>query len=405
MTTYRTVGLMSGTSLDGVDAALCRVTLPDPGEPLVETEIEREAFYADEYESAFRDYLRSVCTEDAGLEALARAEVAVGRRFARSVAGVLEAAGVESDAVDLIGSHGQTVWHAPTSEQLPAGLGRTRATLQIGDPSVIARETGIDTVADFRRADIAAGGHGAPLSPLLDWLQFGGDEDRIVQNVGGIGNCTVLPGAGTRGEISAFDTGPGNMVIDAAVYALTDGERRFDEGGRMAAAGTVDGELLAALLEDPYFDREPPKSTGREAYGDEYAAGLLERAADRDLSAEDTVATATALTSASIADAYDRHVDLEPERVIVSGGGAWNETLLADLDARVACPVESSRDRGVDPDSREAVLFALLAALFDARKPGSLPSVTGARAPAVLGTVARAPSKNEGDRVSSPSKG
>ncbi|SDR04516.1 anhydro-N-acetylmuramic acid kinase [Natronobacterium texcoconense] len=385
---------MSGTSLDGVDAALCRVDLPDADVPLTEATVEREAFVTDEYEPSFREYVRSICDEATTVEELARARVAVGRRFARAVEGLLETADVAPEGVDLIGSHGQTVWHSPANEPLPADLGRTRATLQVGDPSVIARETGIDTVADFRSADVAAGGHGAPLSPLLDWIQFGrASEDRIVQNIGGIGNCTVLPEGGDWSTVTAFDTGPGNMVIDAVVERLTDGERQFDEDGRMATAGTVDDDLLTDLLDDPYLERAPPKSTGRERYGDGYATRVLERARKDGLAADNVVATVTALTSESIADAYERHVDLDPDRVVVSGGGAYNETVLSRLEDRLSVPVETSGKRGIAPDSREAVLFGLLAALFDADRPGSVPSVTGASDAAVLGTLAKSSAK------------
>ncbi len=383
---------MSGTSLDGVDAALCRIELPDPDAPLTEATIETEAAITDEYEPRFRSYLETVCAETTTIDELARADIAVGRRFARAVKTLLSKANTTPETVDLIGSHGQTVWHAPELAALPGKLGTTRTTLQIGDESVIATETGIATVADFRRADIAAGGHGAPLSPLLDWIQFGDEsEGRIVQNIGGIGNCTVLPGGGTREAVTAFDTGPGNMVIDAVVESVTDGDRRFDEGGQLAAAGDVDGELLASLLDDPFFERDPPKSTGRERYGNAYADEVLERARRRDLAERDLVATVTALTSDSIADAYERHVEFDPERVIVSGGGAWNETLCSRLGSRLPCPVETSRAHGIDPDFREAVLFGLLAALFRTERAGSLPSVTGANEPAVLGTLSKPP--------------
>ena len=389
MTEYRAVGLMSGTSLDGVDAALCRVRLPADA-PLREARVEVEATLTDEYDPAFRSALERCCTPEATPETVARANVAVADRFADAVERLLADAAVTAEEVDLIGSHGQTIWHAPEPGRLTDSDGRWPGTLQIGDGNVLAWKTGVDVVSDFRTADLAAGGQGAPLSPLLDLLQFGDSAtDLIVQNVGGIGNCTVLPAGGSGPDVTAFDTGPGNMVIDAVVARLTDGDLRYDEDGRMAAAGTVDEQLLAELLNHPFFDRRPPKSTGREQFGAKYAEEVLERAGERGLGDADVVATATALTARSIASAYDRHVAVEPDRVIVSGGGAHNDALVSMLDDELACPVETAAGHGIDPDFREAALFALLAALYAEGRPGNLPSVTGADERVVLGKRAK----------------
>lgn len=393
MRNYRVIGLMSGTSLDGVDAACCRLSVPEEG-TLADVGIEVEATRTDEYNPAFRSFLESCCSEAAGPERIARADVAVADRFAETVDRLLADADIDRGSVDLLGSHGQTIWHAPGLETVPGTDRQRRATIQVGDGNVLARGTGIDTVSDFRTADVAAGGHGAPLSPILDWIQFGDpDENRIVQNVGGIGNCTVLPAREEpetpRQAVTAFDTGPGNMVIDAVVKTITDGRRRYDEGGRLAAAGTAAEGMLAELLEDPFFEREPPKSTGRERYGADYARELLERADDAELSGDDVVATATRLTADSIADAYDRHAPVSPDRVVVSGGGSHNPALVSMLENALDCSVETAGNHGIDPDFREAVLFALLAALFDADRPGNLPAVTGAEEPVVLGKYAR----------------
>lgn len=393
MSSYRVIGLLSGTSLDGVDAACCRISIPEEG-TLNDVEIEVESTQTDKYDPAFRSYLESCCSKDASPERIARADVAVADRFALTVDRLLVDADIDLGSVDLLGSHGQTVWHAPDPETIPGTDRRRRATLQVGDGNVLAHETEINAVSDFRTADIAAGGHGAPLSPLLDWIQFGDrEEDRIVQNVGGIGNCTVLPARDDpetqRRAVAAFDTGPGNMVIDAVVEAVTDGRHRYDEDGRLADAGIADEGMLVELLEDPYFDCEPPKSTGRERYGAGYARRLLKRTEESGLVDEDAVATATRLTADSIADAYDRHVSIDPDRVVVSGGGAHNPTLVSMLENALDCPVETAGSHGLDPDFREAVLFALLAALFDADRPGNLPAVTGAEGPVVLGKYAR----------------
>lgn len=384
------IGLMSGTSLDGIDAACCRIELPD-GE-LADVTIQVETAMTVPYSDDRAQYLERLCTASPTTAELARGDVALGREFGRAATRLCEQRPADAPPVDVIGSHGQTIVHAPDPVPLPSGLGPVRSTWQLGDGAAIAATTGIDVVADVRRADVAVGGEGAPLSPLLDWIQFGDpDEHRIVQNIGGIANCAVLPAGGDRDAIRAFDTGPGNMVIDAVVSTMTERGHRYDVDGRLAAAGTVDDGLLETMLADEYFRRQPPKSTGRADFGAAYADRLIATARDRGAEDVDVVATATALTAASIARAYDTHVSIVPDRIVLFGGGADNDTLVAMLRERVDCPVETARAYGIDPSIREATLMALLAVCHTVEIPGNLPAVTGADRAAVLGKRSPAP--------------
>ena len=266
------------------------------------------------------------------------------------------------------------------------GEERLRSTLQIGDGSLIAERTGVTTIADFRTADVAVGGHGAPLVPFADLALLADDESfRIAQNVGGIGNCTALPPGAGPADVTAFDTGPGNMVIDGVVELLTDGDRTYDEDGKTAREGTVDGSVLADAMDDEYFREAPPKSTGRERFGREYAREFVAACREHDCSDADIVATATALTARSIADAYRRFVPRSPDEIVVSGGGAFNPTLLDMLDGEVDAPIRTIDEYGVGADEKEAVVFALLAAAALDGVPNNVPSATGASRPVVMG--------------------
>lgn len=381
------IGLMSGTSLDGVDAAVCRVTKTGSG-PL-EYDLSVESFETAEYDEAFRNHLEALTdAETSTIDDITLSNVALGEVFAAAAEQARKAAEVARSEIDVIGSHGQTVWHVSERLQLPGGVGRSRGTLQIGDGSVIADRTGMTTVSDFRSRDVAAGGHGAPLAPLLDASQFAaGDRVRVLQNVGGIGNCTVLPPDPALDDLVAFDTGPGNMVIDGVVMLLSDGQRSFDEDGALAAAGAVDDDLVATFLDEPYFQAAPPKTTGREHFGRAYAEGFVAASRERGLADEDIVATATALTARSIADAYDRFAPQYPDEVYVSGGGANNPTLMAMLEGAVDAPVHRLNTLGMDGDAKEAALFALLAVTRLDGVPNNVPQATGADEPVVMGKV------------------
>jgi anhydro-N-acetylmuramic acid kinase len=280
--------------------------------------------------------------------------------------------------VRAIGSHGQTLWHEPP-----------HSTWQLDAPAVIAERTGLAVVSDFRVRDVAAGGQGAPLVPIADALLFAGDGWRAMQNIGGIGNVTVVPPDGTLESVRAFDTGPGNVVMDAVVRRL-DATKRYDDDGRMAASGTPIASVIDELLEHPYFAAEPPKSTGRELFDDNYVTRLIERcrAVQRDVRDDDLVATATALTARSIADAYRRFVPEPVAEVLVSGGGAKNATLMAMLARELdGLAVRSFDERYFDAEAKEAVAFALLALLHLESRAGNVPTATGARGARVLGVL------------------
>ncbi len=391
------VGLMSGTSADGIDAAV--VDLPPAGT-----------------RGAGRLLAHTHCPYPAGLEARIRragegdastAEIGhlhayLGELFAQAALAAIEAAGLAPEAVDAIGSHGQTVhhapeprlepalpWAAPSSTRGPAAEIRVRSTLQLGQPAIIAERTGVTTVADFRPRDLAAGGQGAPLAPYAHALLFGEPGRAVaVQNLGGIGNVTFVPAGAGPADVLAFDTGPANMVIDGVVRVLTGGREHVDRDGARARRGRVHAALLAELLDDPYFARRPPKSTGRERFGEPYVAALRARGAGLGLADDDLVATATALTAQSIARAYRDFLPGAPARVLLCGGGALNPTLVAMIRDALGVPVEPTAAAGVPVLAVEAVSFAVLAREMLAAVPAGLPQVTGATRATVLGVIA-----------------
>lgn len=364
-------GVMSGTSLDGVDAAVVRVE--GSGDGLA---VDTLGFVSEPYGRALRDAL-AACAEVAGSDVrlVSQLHARLGDVFADVVEAALAEAGLAAGALDLVGSHGQTVHHVP--EPRDCAGAPTRSTLQIGSPAVLAARLGTPVVADFRAGDLALGGQGAPLAPYLDRALFASDaETRALLNLGGIANVTVLaPGAAAV----AWDTGPANMVVDALVRRLTGAP--YDRGGALAAAGAPDAALLAELLADPYYAAPPPKSTGRERFGAAFVGRLLAAG----LSTPDVVATATALTARTVADAV-RHTGAA--RVITSGGGVHNPTLLAMLAGALApIPVETTAAYGLDPDAKEAVLFAVLAHEWANGVRTGLPAVTGASGPAMQGSL------------------
>lgn len=372
----RYLGLMSGTSLDGVDAAL--VQIESDGDSLG---ARLESFLFVPYDEPQRTAVRTALS--GGPKELCRLNVRLGEWFAAAALQLLTDAGVDATDVVAVGSHGQTVWHEP-----PAA-GQLGATLQLGEPAVLAERLGVPVVSDFRARDVAAGGHGAPLVPIVDRLLFSRPGGwRALQNIGGIANVAVLPPAESDEPLIAFDTGPGVAVIDAVVVLLSDGAEYFDADGRRAAAGRISEELLSRLLDDDDYLREgPPKSTGRERYGDAYARALIHEGRQAGLQDEDIVATATALTARSIAGAY-RSFAKRVDECIVSGGGARNPALMQMLtEALDPLPITDLSVLGWDPDAKEAAAFAVLAHLFLTGAPGNVPSVTGAAGPRVLGKL------------------
>ena len=295
--------------------------------------------------------------------------------------------------VSLIGSHGQTVFHMGGAAHFQ-GKVRKASTLQLGDISLIAQRTGIPTVGDFRPADMAAGGQGAPLIPFADYLLYGNSlRGRVALNIGGIANVTVIPAHAQPRDVFAFDTGPGNMIVDALVEWTTHGRAEFDRDARIALSGRTISELLVRLMREPYLREKPPKSTGREQFGLAFAQGLVAWGKRHHAGPADLVRTATIFTSMSIADAFRRFIlpRAHVEELIVAGGGAQNPLMMAQLAASLpGIEVVPASRFGVPPEAKEAFGFALLAYETYHGRPGNLPSATGAKHPVVLGKIAHA---------------
>ena len=426
----RVAGLMSGTSADGVDAAIVDIR---------GREVRVLAFETYPYRAALRSEILRLCRpESARLDAICHYNHLLGEVFAEAVIRLCSESGIALNSINLIGSHGQTIYHSPNGGRHAGRV--VRSTLQIGEPSVITQRTGITTVADFRPRDMAAGGEGAPLVPYADYILFSDRRlNRAVQNIGGIANVTFLPGLGgvvkaeglgdghsrrvsshpqaslegaTRRivmadpggqarlrerkhgtpcgpeNVMAFDTGPGNMVIDGVTRLITKGKRSYDRGGAMAGRGSVDESLLREMLRHPFFRRRPPKSTGREQFGQQYCEWLYDKARRNSLMPEDIVATATAFTASTIASAYRRFLPAMPDEMILCGGGAHNTTLVRMLQSRLeGVRIRSTDEFGIDVDAKEAVSFAILAYATIQGVPNNIPHVTGASEPVVLGKI------------------
>jgi anhydro-N-acetylmuramic acid kinase len=348
----RVAGVMSGTSLDGIDVAIIEIR---------GRKIDTIGFQSTPYAAA----VRQAILEADSAATISRLNFQLGELYARAVLGAVRRFG----PVELIGCHGQTIYHE-------GGV----HTLQIGEPAVIAERTGVPVVSNFRARDVAAGGQGAPLVPYVDYLLFRHPKRaRIALNIGGIANITIIPPSARSNQVVAFDTGPGNMVIDALTREYTRGRQQFDRGGAIAATGKIDRVLLTELLADSYYRRRPPKSTGREQYG----APFVERLKKSRLPFPDLIATATAMTAATIARAVGPRGDL-----IASGGGVHNSQLMAQIAAFLPdMTITTSAYYGVDPDAKEAIAFGVLAYETWRRKPSNLPSATGAKRAVILGSI------------------
>lgn len=348
----RVAGIMSGTSLDGIDVAIVDIA---------GKRIDTLAHSTISYSNSIRRRILAVSSP----QEISRLNFELGEICAKAVKAVWRG------SVDLVGCHGQTIYHE--------GRGRIRNTMQIGEAAVIAERLGVPVVSDFRVRDIAAGGQGAPLVPFVDFLLFrSAAVNRVALNIGGIANITVLPRGAEAKDVIAFDTGPGNMVIDQLVSP-----QRFDRDGKIAARGRVNRELLDWLLTDKYFRTAPPKTAGREQYG----AAFVEKLRATGLRKEDLISTATAFTAASIAVGINRFAPPAGE-VITSGGGVHNRQLMGQIAALLPqCRITTSAEFGVDVDAKEAIAFAILAARTWRRQTGNLPRATGASKAVVLGKV------------------
>lgn len=383
----RVVGMMSGTSVDGVDAAVVEI-----GGSEEAPQVRLLAFANTPYPPVVREEIFKLFQPATStVDKIGYMNFLLGEIYARAALDVIQKAGLTPADIDLIGSHGQTIWHEPNFDDKFGWP--VHYTVQIGEGSVIAQRTGLPTVSDFRVADLAAGGQGAPLVPFSEYLLYRREDQTILlQNIGGIGNMTVMPAAARPDQVYAFDTGPGNMIIDAVMTAITNGVQTYDAGGALGGQGTVNEELLALLRQEPYYSLPLPKTTGRELFGVQYTAKILDWQKEHRIPEADLIATVTDLTAWSIVDAYERYVlpRHQASEFIAGGGGSYNKTLLGFLAKRFAphgVAVRTQEDLGWNSDAKEAVAFAIMADRCVHERSNTLPSVTGAKEPSVMGKL------------------
>ena len=377
------IGLMSGTSADGIDAALVRIE----GNWL-STKVEQLGFITHPYPEEVREEILKAASGDyGGSHRICNLNFFLGRLFAESCKELCRECGISPRDIDLVGSHWLTLWHIPAQE---VSLGKSFSiTLHIGEAAVIAEEMECPVVSDFRVRDMAAGGLGAPLVPYTEYLLYRQKERTIaLQNIGGIGNITVLPAGCTLEEVYAFDTGPGNMVMDALAGRLTKGKCTFDGEGKLAAAGKVDQQLLSFMLADPYLAAPVPKTTGRERYGKSYVQRLEEKGEERGIPLLDILATATCFTAECIRIGMENFCRPVPGQLIVGGGGSHNKTLMGFLKkALPKCQVVTNEDLHLDSNAKEAVAFAILANETVCCHFNNAVKATGAKHPVVMGKI------------------
>ena len=376
------IGLMSGTSADGMDAALVEITGSGIG-----TRVQQKGFVSLPYSEEVRsEILRLAEGKQGGSHDLCLFHFLLGQLALEACQAVCRQAGVDPAQVDLAGSHGQTLYHIPVEEPYAGRM--VRGTLQLGEASVLCEGLGCPVVSDFRVRDMAAGGQAAPLVPYAEYLLYRRQDQTVgLQNIGGIGNLTVLPKGGTPEDTFAFDTGPGNMVMDQVVSRITGGKLRYDDGGRLAAQGQCHAALLQWLLQDPYLQVKPPKTTGREYYGEAFVDALMDKAREFGVKGLDILATATRFTAECIRVAVEQFCSSMPDYLVVGGGGSRNPTLLRDLRRTLHMPVLINEDLGFDSEAKEAVAFAILANECVHGLCNNVPSVTGARHPVVMGKI------------------
>lgn len=383
------IGLMSGTSVDGIDAAVIEITQQQSKQQGINVNL--LAFENTPFPEHVRNQIFDLFDPaKATIDKVGLMNMWLGELYSQASISILRKSGLEADQIAAIGSHGQTIYHAPELQQIDGF--NLRYTVQIGEGAVIANRTGITTVSDFRVADMAVGGQGAPLVPFTEYALFAEKNNALLlQNIGGIGNITVLPKNCSIDEVYAFDTGPGNMIIDELVSQLYP-PLQMDIGGKIGASGQIIEPLLTYFIEDEYYRLPLPKSTGREYFGKQYVAKILDMMKENDWKKEDVVATATYLTAWSIVDSYERYVDnkQDVERLIVAGGGSYNTTLIdfmKQLFAKHNITVQTQEDIGQNSDAKEAIAFAVLAYYTMQQVPNNVTAVTGASKPVVMGKV------------------
>lgn len=371
------IGIMSGTSLDGIDAAL--VGIEGYGE---QTKVELIDFVEMAIQEPLREKIKAACNlETSNVEMICSLNFELGYAFAEAAQAVCKQAGVKMEQVAYIGSHGQTIYHIPMAMQHTLC-----STLQIGEPAVIAYETQTPVVSNFRVMDMAAGGQGAPLVPYTEFLIYRSNKNRCLQNIGGIGNVTVIPKHTKLEDVFAFDTGPGNMIINEVVQSLVG--IPFDKDGMIAGKGCINETLLRNLMAIPYIRQVPPKTTGRELFGKQFVTKLIQE--NKQLSVEDLVATVTMYTAQSIAYNYETFIapKVAIEEVIIGGGGSYNQTLMAMLRKLLPyAKVMTQEDIGYTSASKEAIAFAVLANETMHGMASNVLGATGAKERVVLGNI------------------
>ena len=379
------IGLMSGTSCDGIDACLARIT----GNGL-STRVDIIGFETYPYKNEIRELIIDASQNTTGtVDKICQLNFTLGKLFADAARQIAGKSSIPISDIDIIGSHGQTIYHISSLKEKADN--EVRSTLQIAEPSLIAQETGVTTVADFRTRDIAAGGEGAPLVPYADFILFGRDGiGRAIQNIGGISNVTFLPADCGIIDIIAFDNGPGNMIIDRFAEIITDGKLKYDKDGELASKGKLNQGLLERLCSHPYLSIPPPKSTGREDFGLQFSDDLYEELRRDNVDVLDAITTVTAFTAKSISDSYRKYIQpsYRISEVVMSGGGVHNPVLVQFLkDYLKDIKLRKVDEFGIPSDAKEALAFAILANETICGNPGNVPSATGARERVILGKI------------------
>lgn len=380
------VGIMSGTSLDGIDVAVVKIS-----EEKDNVQLELKHFDSISYSDKVKQAILALCDPNqATIQMISSMNMLLGRLYGDAALTVIKDAGLRPEEIAFISSHGQTIFHQP--EAITIGGHHVISTLQIGDISTIAEQTGITTVGDFRTRDMAVGGQGAPLVPYADYLLFRDKEiGRVLVNIGGITNLTILPANGDEKQVKAYDTGPGNMIMDYFANRITNGEHSYDKDGAIAASGKVIDDWLEDLLNEPYYALAPPKSTGRELFGEDYASKLWDTADKLSISLPDRMATLTKLTAITLTDQIKAHIPSASIReVFISGGGCYNPTLMKEIESGLPTDVRLRKmdEIGMPADAKEAMVFALLGYQYLNKRTNNFPPATGAKRKVMMGKVA-----------------
>ena len=377
------IGLMSGTSADGVSAVLVKLK-----GNWINTKFKIIEYETYPYSSGIRKRIFELFNpKTSTVDKICIMNFILGKIFAEAAIRIANKAGISIKEIDFIASHGQTIYHIP--KIIGINGYESKSTLQIGEPSVIASETGVITIADFRPKDIAVGGDGAPISAYADYIIFRSENvSRAIQNIGGIANVTYIPKKASINDIMAFDTGPGNMIIDAIVNYVTKGKLRYDINGEIAAKGKVNNELLEWLMKHPYLKRKPPKTTGREEFGEHYAMKVIEKAKELEISNEDLIATVTMFTAKSIALSYKEFLPEIPNEIIIGGGGAYNKTLMKMLREELKeSKILVHEDFGIPSQAKEPLIMTILGNEVIHLHFNNIPNATGAKRKVIMGKV------------------